>query len=142
MPTYNATKNTAGYPESMARRMFVLENKIDFTDDDVFTAALTTSDTVTGLNVPADCIVMQVWGKVETAADAAMTATLGDGSDADGWITNVAFSAAAGTVHLGNGAYVAAGGKLYSSADTLDFDLGGTATNTGVYTVRAFVLRA
>jgi hypothetical protein len=48
-------------------------------------------------------------------------AEVGDGADPNGYLTAVDLNAAAGTVAAANGATnLAAGGTLYTSADTID----------------------
>lgn len=81
-------------------------------------------DTMAVLNIPAGTIIHNVVLEIITAeATATPTINVGDGTDPNGWVAGVDTSAAAGTKYLGAGAYVAAGGKLYATADTLDLEM-------------------
>lgn len=57
------------------------------------------------------------------AAASTATATIGDGSDVDGFVTtsDLSLTASAGAMANGSGAYLAnSGGKLYTTSDTVD----------------------
>lgn len=101
---------------------------------------LAASDVIEALTINAGELVVGCIAQVITAAGAAMTATVGDATDPDGFITSVTLNGTAGTVTTTPGAYFQSGttpfavtqGKYYSAADTLDLVLGGTASNSGV----------
>jgi len=76
-------------------------------------------DTMAVLNIPAGTIVENVVLEVITAeATATPTISVGDGNGTSSWVSGASTATAAKI--LGAGAYVAAGGKLYATADTLD----------------------
>lgn len=79
-------------------------------------------DTMAVLNIPAGTIIHNVVLEVITAeATGTPTINVGDGTDPNGWVAGAVTSAAG--KFLGAGAYVAAGGKLYTAADTLDLEM-------------------
>ena len=105
---------------------------------------LAAADVIQAITVKAGEMVCSVSAKIITACSAAMTATIGDGDDPDGYVTSVALNGTAGTVTSTVGALLQGGttpfaisqGKVYSAADTIDLVLGGTAANNGVVEVR------
>jgi len=81
-------------------------------------------DTMAVVNIPAGTIIENVVLEIlSPETTATPTINVGDGTDPNGWVAGVDTSAAAGTKYLGAGAYVAAGGKLYAAADTLDLEM-------------------
>jgi len=88
------------------------ENVLDFSVTNV-----SGSDVVQALNIPANALVKSVWVECMTVEGGVATMDIGDGADADGWDAAVDANSAAGIIE-GDGAF--AGGKLYSSADTID----------------------
>jgi len=70
------------------------------------------------VDIPAGAFVHWVAAKVTTVEGDAVNFTLGDGTDADGWLTATSANTAATTINVG--AYVTTNGKLYSAADTID----------------------
>jgi hypothetical protein len=116
---------------------FVSYSRLDFAKNPV-----AASDVVQIVEIPAGTLVINVFCTVITAEGATCTATLGDGADADGWDVSVNLNATAGTITYGiagTDAYVnsigTAQGKIYTSADTLDFVMG-HATDAAVIDVR------
>ena len=107
-------------------------------------ANLAASDVIQAITVKAGEMVCSVSAKIITACSAAMTATIGDGDDADGYVSSVSLNGTAGTVTFTPGALIQSGstpfaitqGKVYSADDTIDLVLGGTAANDGVVEVR------
>lgn len=116
-------------------------NDADFSD---------ATGTLAIFSVPAGCVIHSVRANVITAVTGATSEIVGDGSDTNGYIVD-GFAAATGvfplcaqdaaTTFVGAyqfnqvaGATDAADvtnvptGKLYASADTIDFIIGGTAT--------------
>ena len=87
---------------------------------------ITYADTGTsvGLSVPANTYVTQVLIDVTTAFSTSGYADIGDGDDADGWAKAADILLSDGTTFIridtGGAAYAAAGGKGYTSADTID----------------------
>jgi hypothetical protein len=88
--------------------------------------------------LPAGSVVMDVVMKVGTAWAGGTDVQVGDGSDADGWISatqgavaNLTAGAtvrAAGAYAIGDAATNRGLGKVYASADTLDVAFTGTFT--------------
>ena len=105
---------------------------------------LAATDVIQAVTVKAGEMVCSVSAKIITACSAAMTATIGDGDDPDGYVTSVSLNGTAGTVTSTTGALLQGGttpfaitqGKVYSADDTIDLVLGGTAANNGVVEVR------
>lgn len=157
--------------------VFVIANTLDFGDlratapsGTAALAGVSKTDTVRLIYIPAGTIVKSVgveiysaWG---TAGITAYGVTIGDGDDADGWLTSVDFGPSAtgasistlaevsgftvGTNTTGGthtmayvvapGAYALKGGKSYTSADTIDAVMP-TWTNTAYARCTNFVLR-
>lgn len=105
---------------------------------------LAAADVIKAVTVKAGEMVIGCSAKIITACSAAMTATIGDGDDPDGYVTSVSLNGTAGTVTSTTGALLQSGaspyaitqGKVYSAEDTIDLVLGGTAANNGVVEVR------
>ena len=105
---------------------------------------LAAADVIKAVTVKAGEMVIGCSAKIITACSAAMTATIGDGDDPDGYVTSVSLNGTAGTVTSTTGALLQSGttpyaitqGKVYSADDTIDLVLGGTAANNGVVEVR------
>lgn len=105
---------------------------------------LAATDVIKAITVKAGEMVCSVSAKIITACSAAMTATIGDGDDPDGYVTSVSLNGTASTVTSTVGALLQSGmtpfaitqGKVYSADDTIDLVLGGTAANNGVVEVR------
>ena len=105
---------------------------------------LVATDVIKAVTVKAGEMVIGCSAKIITACSAAMTATIGDGDDPDGYVTSVSLNGTAGTVTSTTGALLQSGtttyaitqGKVYSADDTIDLVLGGTAANNGVVEVR------
>ena len=105
---------------------------------------LAAADVIKAITLKAGEMVIGCSAKIITACSAAMTATIGDGDDPDGYVTSVSLNGTAGTVTSTTGALLQSGsstyaitqGKVYSADDTIDLVLGGTAANNGVVEVR------
>lgn len=101
---------------------YVLSNTVDMTDviaDTSVTGAA--NDIVQCLAIPADTLVTSVILEVTTVSGvASSTIDIGDGDDADGWDATVDANSTGLT--NGDGAFCmqTAGGKLYTTADTID----------------------
>jgi hypothetical protein len=110
------------------------------TDGVVKEARLAITHQSSGANVdlPAGSVVLDVVMKVGTAWVGGTDVQLGDGTDADGWISatqgavaNLTAGAtirAAGAYAIGDAATNRGLGKVYSAADTLDVAFTGTFT--------------
>ena len=112
----------------------VVQNTIDFsaTGDNVSAA-----DVVQAIKIPSGALVTKVYVKVDTAEGATCTATVGDGTTADGWDASTNLNATADTVTTSLEAtdtYV--GGKYYSADDTIDLTMGHD-TDAAIVTVLA-----
>jgi hypothetical protein len=109
-----------------------------------------TTDTQTSaaLSIPANTYVLNVFTDIVTSANATCSATVGDGDAAAGWDASVnlktARNAATGAGRTGattSDTYV--NGKLYSSADTIDWTITfSTTTTTGVFKAQALCAKA
>ena len=104
------------------------------------------ADVIQMIEVPKNTLVLSVSHKVITAEGGTTTGTIGDGSDANGWLAAVNNNAAADTWLHSNGkitlsegapntivyndAYFALGGKVYTAADTIDMTLSANAVAT------------
>lgn len=115
----------------------VIKNRINFATNNA-----ASSDVVQALNIPAGVGVLNVFTKVVTPVGATCTATVGDGTDPDGWDASTNLNASAGTVvqgAVGTDAYAVANvGKVYTAADTIDLVMANAAT-AGAVDVYAFV---
>lgn len=110
------------------------------TDGVVKEARLAITHLSSGANVdlPAGSVVLDVVMKVGTAWVGGTKVEIGDGSDADGWVsatqgatanlTAGASIVAAGAYAIGDAATNRGLGKVYASADTLDVTITGTYT--------------
>jgi len=153
---------TSGYPANVRGKTFLLERTIDFA---LSANTGTSGDVYQMLNIPAGSYVIAAGLEVETIEDSTCTLTIGDGTDADGWIKstsmtgdvtyawttwaatnapivylNASTNATTTTVQIASSsmpAYV--GGKAYTSADTIDMTLGANADTLKI-TIRALVV--
>lgn len=124
-----ATKEFAGgtqrrYETSWPSAVFQLYNKIDFSKNNAGSG-----DVVQCLLIPAGTVVTSVVHIVSTAEGGTSTGTIGDGADADGWISSVNNNATAGTASLSD--------AVGDSGATLTAIAGGSAGNhtvTGIAT--------
>ena len=103
--------------------------------------ALAASDVLEVLQIPAKSIVSQVGMEVITAAGVTSTIAIGDTSAAAGYLAATSANAVAtsgGVPTLSAGAFAPtlSGGKLYSSADTVDITIGTAVPSAAV--VRIF----
>lgn len=98
-------------------------------------SALASADVIESVPVYAGEVVKDVSLRVVTAAGAAMTAAVGDGSGTSSYMAASLVNATAGTIYGATGAYIFSttptGGKYYAANDTVDLLLGGTASGTG-----------
>jgi hypothetical protein len=101
--------------------------------------AITWESSGAAVTIPAGSVVMDVIVKVGTAWVGGTKVEVGDGSDADGWISAAQGATAnltAGATLRAGGAYAVGGtdatakalGKVYASADTLDVTITGSYT--------------
>ena len=100
--------------------------------------AITYQSSGATVDLPAGSVVLEVVMKVGTAWAGGTDVQLGDGSDADGWISatqgavaNLTAGAtvrAAGAYAIGDAATNRGLGKVYASADTIDVAFTGTFT--------------
>jgi hypothetical protein len=129
MPTFDFTLGgSTGISDDKVGKAIVLEREIDFAHADY--AGVVGSDIVQLLNVPINFVMTQCAVRVITAAGAALTCTVGDGVDPNGWLAAVDLNVLATT--LSNldlaeaapptfvDAFMGLGGKHYAAADTID----------------------
>lgn len=80
-------------------------------------------------DVPPRAVVLRVVHQVTEALTGATALTIGDDSDADGWMASgVADPSTAGDTALDYDAAYAVKGKYYSSGDTIDISFTGVVT--------------
>ena len=129
------------YAPDSNNAVFVISNKLDFADiDNYANGGVTTADVVQALRIPAGMIVQAVGWRVNTAYTTSSCSgyswDVGDGSDADGWLTEFYFSGNASGVSSTYEDGVAGvyqttdGGKYYSAADTIDITVQTIAAGT------------
>lgn len=100
--------------------------------------AITYQSSGATVDIPAGAVVLDVIMKVGTAWAGGTKVELGDGNDADGWIsatqgavanlTSGASIVAGGAYAIGDAATNRGLGKVYAAADTLDVAITGTFT--------------
>ena len=124
--------------------VFIISNTLDFADLTTGgNSGVTGGDVVQLLDIPAGTIVKNVgiyiYSAWSTSGATCPGVTIGDGSDANGWLLDVDFGptasgvsassgnttydtykTAAGVTTLVRPAYYKLGGKYYSTADTID----------------------
>ncbi len=101
--------------------LYVLKNTVNMTDVIANTDVTGAANDVIQCLRPANVLVTDVIVEITTVSGvASSTLDIGDGSDTDGW--DAAISANALATIKGDGAYSrqTAGGKIYTSADTID----------------------
>lgn len=79
--------------------------------------------TIELFQIPQGALVLGVSIYIATVEDSAATLTIGDGADADGYLAGIDATAAGMTKSdkpINTAVYAAAGGKVYTSADTID----------------------
>jgi len=88
-------------------------------------------------NIPANCLVLEVLAYTHTAWTTSVTMNIGDGTDTDGFLATAKIaptSAQTNGIVKSTAAATAeafAGGKLYTSADTIDAVIGGATPVVG-----------
>lgn len=117
-----------GIPATGLNKVFLMKNTVD-----ISTAA--NADVYEVLKVGSGVIVLNVMTKIVTPNNAATSSAVDVGDDADpnGYDNAVSMKAAAGTLTKGIGgtdAYITTDGRLYSTADTIDFTFAVTGTNS------------
>lgn len=134
----------SAYPVFEGAKIEVRRHLLDFAEAATKKGSnLAATDVIETVSVKAGEIVVGVWAYVRTAMGAAGTATIGDGTDPDGFTASFSVNSTGAT--FSSGAYmlnttgpVLVGGKLYTADDTIDVVLGGTVANAGQ--VELFVL--
>lgn len=150
MATQNLSTGTAirGWEGPFTGDQFTLSSTVDFAVNNGGSA-----DVIQMVAIPAGTMVLSVAHLVVTAEGGTSTGTIGDGTDADGWIASVDNNATAATVLFSNGkhtlaegapntitytnALAAAGGKYYATADTIDMTLSANAVDLAKVTLIA-----
>ncbi len=121
--------------QKLGNDLVCAQNKIDLS-----VSNSVASDVIQALSVPKGAFVLHVGVVVNTAEGGTLTATVGDGTDANDWDASVNLDAASGTATgptSGTDANVLQGGKLYTAADTIDLTMSANAGDTAVFTVFA-----
>ena len=140
MATVDYTKNIVQQPPHAFT--FIVKRRISFA-----ALAASSADVIQCVSVPAQTFVHQVMVQVVTAEGATCTAKVGDGVDDDGFDASTNLNATAGTVTNGvpgTDAYLTAGGRPYTSADTIDLTLGNNAATAvvDIFVVMSFMAPA
>lgn len=91
-------------------------------------------------DIPAGAFVLNVLANIDTAFTAALTATIGDGTSAAGYLASADLApqsaVATGLFKNSRGAGEAfAGGKYYAAADTIDVVIAGATPDAGLCSV-------
>lgn len=126
MATVDLT-NKAAKPANGLDKFYLLKGVLDFAAHPV-----AASDVVQALSIPAHTLVKGLYWRVLTAEGATCTATIGDGSDPDGFGAAVnlnststeSWSTLALTEGTPNTVTGYTSGKLYTAADTIDLVMG------------------
>lgn len=125
-------KGTASYPERGEPATTMIEITLDMPAIAAArlaagATALTTADVLEVMPIPAKTMVLKVGLDVTTAAGAALTVDVGDGTDPDGFLDGVDANAVASYVNalaltegVPNTVTGYSNGKYYSAADTID----------------------
>lgn len=151
----------AGFPYTPSGEAYLLMGK----QLDLSSTSVGSNDTVQVINIPADCKVLCVQYKVTTVATNDVTFDVGDGSDPDGYASNISATNAAGwatsqlaytttsvtltnttdgwtnTVVTGVSSTGYTDGELYTTADTVDLHFDDDPGDTGVIDTSAVVVR-
>lgn len=128
MPTIDLTVGgTTGYPDHAARKSYVVEREVDFSEA---ANALAQNDVAQLINIPAGSWVALVHWEVKTVEGVAATFDLGDVTDPNGYTpggaadANALGSGVSGPVVLAealpNTVIGYSAGKYYAAADTID----------------------
>ncbi len=138
MATDSSQVTKDAIPVNGLDRFFVVEK--------TFTAPAVpvSTDIIQCLQIPANCLVMQVQSEIVTPATGdALTLNVGiTGDDPNGFDNAVDMTAVAGTITQGKpgtDAYLTAGGKDIAASDTIDI---AWATVTNITAGGSFILRA
>lgn len=128
MATTDYTENGAllggTKPGNSNERLYVLENTVSLTAAQVTAGAVDSLEVLNVLAIQAGTVVQQVYVEIVTAAGGTLTAVVGiTGDDPNGFDNDIDLTDTAGTVTHGapgTDAYLTAGGKYFSSADSID----------------------
>ena len=128
MSTVNLTASSM-VPSAGLDKAYLRKITVDFSANNVLA-----SDVVQLFSIPANTLVEYVAWRVTTAEGATCTATIGDGEDPDGYkpsgtinlnsTSDKNFSGLLLTEATPNTVTAYTGGKLYSTADTIDLVMG------------------
>ena len=136
MANYNVTGagGTAGHP-SNGRIPYLVENTIDISaiNGDTGTAD---GDILMALDIPAETLVMAAGVEVLTALSSSATIDLGDDDTADIYVDGDTNATGYYVIHSD----LAALGKVYGSADTIDAKIHGAASSAGKIRVWAVMV--
>jgi hypothetical protein len=144
MATVDRTGGSAGYPWDGRNKIFLLSNTVSLADTNSVA-----SDTLQVLDIPANTHVLNVYVRVTTIEDSALTATVGDGTDPNGWDNSVNFASAGYYTGMSDtdpytdgeaNSLTAPSGKIYTAADTIDLVMSAAAGDTAVFTVYALCI--
>lgn len=107
---------------------------VGFTGEDVNFDA---QETLAVFNVPANCLVLDVYAYTDEAWTTSVTLDVGDGTDPNGWLATAKVAPTSaqtdGLVKRTSKATAEAfaGGKLYAAADTIDVVIAGATPAVG-----------
>ena len=124
-------------PELLANEAVKVENVIDL----AVVPTTAASDVVQAINVPAGAFVSRVGVLILTKEGGALTATVGDEDDPNGWDGSTNLNATAGTMtvnDLDSGTDAYGEGRYYPSADTIDLVVSGAGA-TAKFMVWAYM---
>ncbi|MCI4626874.1 MAG: hypothetical protein L3V56_13090 [Candidatus Magnetoovum sp. WYHC-5] len=120
MATVDLTKGLPGVPFGGINKVYRVSNRLDFSKVNALAG-----DVFRALDIKANTKVYGVYVKIVTPEGSAVTASVGDETDADGWDTSVNLNASAGTFTqtITTDGY-GADGKIYTADDTINLTVG------------------
>lgn len=143
MATYTDTlgfvKGTAAFPAYAAHLYSQIEVVLDFAKITAARAAagavaLTATDILQVLPVPAGTLVLAVGADVTKAEGAAATIDVGDGTSATRYLSNTSINAVANTVSA------LTAPQFYAAADTIDITIDTASTDAAIVRVWALIV--
>ena len=97
------------------------------------------NDVLELISIPANTWVYMVAVTMDTVSDAINDVNIGDGTDTSGYIDAIDMTSTGTSTNLITSTYsiATAGGKIYTSADTIDAEIiGSVAADDGIFTIK------
>ena len=118
MATIDETVGSTSLPAVDGAKSFTVQNYVDFD-----ATSRDSGDVIQMLSIPAGTFVDVVVAEIETVEGGTLTFDVGDGADANGWHDAVDGNVLGQTRGTGQYSSTTDGGKLYTTADTIDITL-------------------